>query len=166
MSHESAAAAQIKSTKEFFDRSTRCFTEENSSFTPVEGTWTVAQQVFHTAQTLDWFTEGVFRPEGFDMDFEKQMGETAQVTSLQAARERLDAAFDRALEAFGRLSPEEMAKPLPPNPIMGEVPLAAVLGALVDHTAHHRGALTVYARLLGKVPAMPYMEMEEAPANA
>lgn len=24
------------------------------------------------------------------------------------------------------------------------------------HTAHHRGALTVYARALGKTPAMPY----------
>ncbi len=28
-----------------------------------------------------------------------------------------------------------------------------------SHTAHHRGALAVYARLLGKVPAMPYMDM-------
>jgi uncharacterized damage-inducible protein DinB len=26
----------------------------------------------------------------------------------------------------------------------------------VEHTAHHRGALTVYSRLLGKVPPMPY----------
>ena len=25
------------------------------------------------------------------------------------------------------------------------------------HTAHHRGALTVYSRMLGKVPPMPYM---------
>jgi hypothetical protein len=28
-----------------------------------------------------------------------------------------------------------------------------------DHTAHHRGALTVYSRLLGKVPKMPYADM-------
>lgn len=161
------AAAELKSTKEFFDRSTRCLTEEDSSFTPVEGTWTVAQQVFHAAQTVDWFTEGVFRQEGFDMDFEKQMAQTAQVTSLKAARAALDAAFERAMEAFGRLSDEELlTRKLPPNPIMGEVPLAAVISALVDHTAHHRGALTVYARLRGKVPAMPYMEMEETPVNA
>ena len=26
----------------------------------------------------------------------------------------------------------------------------------VAHTAHHRGALTVYSRQLGKVPPMPY----------
>jgi hypothetical protein len=27
---------------------------------------------------------------------------------------------------------------------------------MVEHTAHHRGALTAYSRLLGKVPPMPY----------
>jgi len=31
-----------------------------------------------------------------------------------------------------------------------------VINAIVDHTAHHRGALSVYARLPGKVPMMPY----------
>ncbi len=165
MSHNSATA-ELKSTQEFFDRSTRCLTEEDSSFAPVEGTWTVAQQVAHAAQTVDWFTEGAFRPEGFDMDFEKAAGDVAKVTSLQAARDWMEAAFGRAAEAFGRLSQEELNRKLPPNPIMGEVPLLAVISAIVDHTAHHRGALTVYARLRGKVPAMPYMEMEEAPVTA
>ena len=32
---------------------------------------TVAQQVAHAAQTIDWFIEGASRPEGFDLDFEK-----------------------------------------------------------------------------------------------
>ncbi|MCF8432232.1 MAG: DinB family protein [Melioribacteraceae bacterium] len=35
----------------------------------------------------------------------------------------------------------------------------AVVGAIADHSAHHRGALAVYARLAGKVPKMPYGEM-------
>jgi len=38
-------------------------------------------------------------------------------------------------------------------------PRLVVIGAISDHTAHHRGALTVYARLLGKEPKMPYMDM-------
>ena len=33
---------------------------------------------------------------------------------------------------------------------------AAVINGITDHSAHHRGALAVYARLLGKEPAMPY----------
>jgi uncharacterized damage-inducible protein DinB len=43
---------------------------------------------------------------------------------------------------------------------MGGLPRYAIVSALTDHTAHHRGALTVYARLLGLVPPMPYMDME------
>ena len=31
-----------------------------------------------------------------------------------------------------------------------------IVAAMADHTSHHRGALTVYARLRGKTPAMPY----------
>jgi uncharacterized damage-inducible protein DinB len=41
---------------------------------------------------------------------------------------------------------------------MGGVPRWSVVSAISDHTAHHRGALTVYSRLLGKVPVMPYAE--------
>ena len=41
---------------------------------------------------------------------------------------------------------------------MGGVPRAAILSGITDHTAHHRGALTVYARLLGKTPPMPYAD--------
>jgi len=39
---------------------------------------------------------------------------------------------------------------------MGGEPRAAVVGAIVDHMAHHRGALSVYARLLGYAPPIPY----------
>lgn len=157
--------AELKSTKEFFDRSTRCLTEEDSAFAPTEGTWTVAQHVAHVAQTVDWFAEGVFRPEGFDMDFEKLTQDILKVRSLQAARDWLDAAFARAADKVGAQSAEALAQPLPPNPILGEIPRWLFFSAIIDHTAHHRGALTIYARLLGRVPAMPYMP-EEAPVTA
>jgi uncharacterized damage-inducible protein DinB len=52
-----------------------------------------------------------------------------------------------------------MMVPLPPGPVMGGMPRMAIVGAIQDHTAHHRGALTVYSRLCGHTPAMPYMEM-------
>ena len=34
----------------------------------------------------------------------------------------------------------------------------AIISTITDHTAHHRGALTVYARVSGLVPPMPYMD--------
>lgn len=157
-------ATELRSTKEYFDRSTRCLTDADESFAPVEGTWTVAQQVAHVAQTVDWFIEGAFRPEGFDTDWEKLGAEVARVQSLSAARAWVDAAFGRAIEVIGARTPEELAQPLPADGILGGAPRFAIVSAIGDHTAHHRGALTVYARLRSRVPAMPYMEME-APAE-
>ena len=56
------------------------------------------------------------------------------------------------------LSDSELLAPID-GPIMKGAPKMNIIGAIVDHTAHHRGALSVYARLLGKTPQMPYSEM-------
>ncbi len=117
---------------------------------------TVAQQVAHTAQTLDWFIQGVSRPEGFDLNFEKHAREIEQVVSLATARKMLADSFADAVQFLQSKSADELAAPLPPGPIMAGQPISNVVWAMVEHTAHHRGALTVYSRLLGKVPAMPY----------
>jgi uncharacterized damage-inducible protein DinB len=117
---------------------------------------TVARQVAHTAQTLDWFIEGASRPEGFDLDFEKHAKALEGVTSLAVARQMLDAAYARAIHFLRSRSPEDLAVPLSPGPVMGGQPISDIVWAMVEHTAHHRGALTVYSRQLGKVPLMPY----------
>jgi uncharacterized damage-inducible protein DinB len=149
---------ELKSTKEFFDRSTRPLTEEDSTFAPTPGMRSASQQVAHAAQTIDWFVEGAFRPEGFDLDFEAMETEVNKIQSLKQARDWLDRAFDRCIQTIGSKSIEELTAPLPEGPIMGGAPRLAIVGAIVDHTAHHRGALTVYSRLRDKVPPMPYME--------
>jgi uncharacterized damage-inducible protein DinB len=150
---------ELAATREFFNRSTRNLTEELSGYAPAAGLMTTAQQVAHVAQTVDWFLEGAFRPEGFNMDFEGMGKEINAVTSLAAAREWFERAIASASSALGAKTDAELTAPLPPGPIMGGMPKMAIVGALVDHTAHHRGALTVYARLNGIVPPMPYMEM-------
>lgn len=146
---------ELKSTHAFFIRSTQCLTEADSEFAPVPGTWSVAQQVAHAAQTVEWFVEGAFRPEGFDTDWDKLLAAVAAVRSLSEARAWLDRAFAHATEFIASRPAAELAEPLPPG-IMGGAPRAAVVSAIADHSAHHRGALTVYSRLLGRVPAMPY----------
>ena len=149
-------AKQLLASKDFFERSTRVLTEADSTFRPQEGMMTVAQQVAHTAQTLDWFIEGVSRGQGFDLDFEKHAKALASVTSLAAARQALETAYGNAITFLRSRSPEELAQPLPPGPVMGGQPISDIVWAMVEHTAHHRGALTVYSRSLGKVPPMPY----------
>jgi uncharacterized damage-inducible protein DinB len=120
---------------------------------------TVAQQVAHTAQTLDWFIQGASRSQGFDLDFEKHAKELEAVTSFAAARRLLQAAFEKAVQFLRSKSPEDLAQSLPAGPVMGGQPISDIVWAMVEHTAHHRGALTVYSRHLGKVPMMPYGEM-------
>ncbi len=142
--------------KDFFDRSTRVLEESDSNFTPKEGMFTAAEQVAHTAQTIDWFFSGAFAPGGFNMNFEQLEKDLRAVKSLREARAWLDRAFAQAKAAIESHSEAEWEQPLPPGPIMGGQPRSEIIPALVDHTAHHRGALTVYSRLLGKVPPMPY----------
>ncbi|MHC4973888.1 MAG: DinB family protein [Planctomycetota bacterium] len=146
----------LRQVKACFDRSTACLDEEDSTFAPVGGTFTVAQHVAHVAQTIDWFLEGAFRPEGFDLDFAAHQAEIGKVTSLNAAREWLDRSTARAIDIFSSKAPDEMAAPIAAGPIMGGAPRSAILSSIADHTAHHRGALTVCARLRGKQPALPY----------
>jgi uncharacterized damage-inducible protein DinB len=149
-------ANQLVASQDFFERSTRVLDEADSGFRPREGMMTVAQQVAHTAQTLDWFIEGAFRPEGYDLDFAKHAQALEAVTSLAAARQMLKAAYANAIQVLRSRSAEDLARPLPPGPIMGGQPISDIVWAMVEHTAHHRGALTVYSRELGKVPPMPY----------
>ena len=149
-------ASQLLASKDFFDRSTRVLEEADSQFRPTENMMTVAQQVAHTAQTFDWFVEGAARPEGFDLDFDKHAAALEGVTSLAAARQLLDTSISKAIEFLRSLSQEELASPLPEGPVMGGQPKSEIVWAMVEHTAHHRGALTVYSRMLGKVPVMPY----------
>ena len=160
--------AELNANIEWFDRSTRSLTEEDSGFTPAEGVFTTAQQVAHVAQTIDWFVEGAFQPSGFDMNFPAHDAKVRVVTSLVDARAWVGRAVEAARQAIAANSDEEWGQPMPPGPVMGGAPRMAIFGAITDHTAHHRGALTVYARLLGKVPPMPYMDppKEEAPTQA
>lgn len=154
--NKSGYLSAIKSMHEFFNNSTRCLSEQDSGFYPVSGTYTVAQQVAHVAHVIDWFIEGAFRPEGFALDFEEQDKRIRAVKSLEAARDWFGKSVANAVEAINSRSEGEWSEPLPAGPVMGGQPRSVIIGGICDHSAHHRGALTVYARLLGKVPSMPY----------
>jgi uncharacterized damage-inducible protein DinB len=151
-----ALTGQLLASQDFFARSTRELEEADSGFRPQEGMMTAAQQVAHVAQTIEWFVQGASRPEGFDLDFERHARELEAVSSLDAARKALGEAYANAIAFLEARTDAQLLAPLPEGPVMGGQPVSGVFWGIVDHTAHHRGALTVYARLLGKVPPMPY----------
>lgn len=146
----------LENQRGYFLKTIACLDEADAAFTPAEGMLSVVRQVAHAANIVDWFVEGAFRAEGLSEDWEAQARKEATVGTLLEAQGWFNAAYDRALEAVRSHSWEEWQEPIAPG-IMGGAPRAAIFSGMADHTAHHRGSLAVYARLLGKTPEMPYM---------
>jgi len=88
--------------------------------------------------------------------YDVHIAQAKAVTSLDAARALLEHAFESAIATLGTITDAELDEPIPNDIVMGGAPKRAVISGIVDHTAHHRGSLAVYARLRGKVPHMPY----------
>ncbi len=155
MSATEGLVQELESTRRFFRTTLSVFGPEDAGFAPHPEMYTVAGHVAHTADSVDWFVEGAFG-EGWDMDFDGLIARARAVTSLEEATAWLDRAFENAIRVVGGASEEELFAPIPDPRIMEGAPRAAIVSGITDHTAHHRGSLAVYARLLGKVPPMPY----------
>lgn len=140
----------------FFNKALEAFDEGDSAFAPQPGMYTVAQQVAHSAHVIDWFSEGAFSASGMAEDWEDQDRKVRAVTSLKAASQWHNEAVRRLLEKLDSTSEAEWMQPMAGN-IMGGAPRASIFEGILDHAAHHRGSLAVYARCAGKTPVMPYM---------
>lgn len=152
----------VKEARDHFERSTRVLKEEHSNHMPAPGMFTVANQVTHVAFSIDWFVDGIATPAGFNMDFEEHDRQARATNSLAAARKKLDKAFARVIELIETKPQSWWDGLIPEGPIMPGAPRSTALIGVIEHTAHHRGALTVYSRTLGLVPIMPYMEPQPA----
>jgi uncharacterized damage-inducible protein DinB len=149
-------ADALAKQQEFFVRGTACFRPQDAGYAPQPGLFTVAGQIAHAAMTVDWFIAGAFSPAGFDMDFPAHERAARAVIALDDAFARFKTGYDAAVARFAAASMAELQAPIAAGPIMGGAPRLAIVGALGDHTAHHRGCLAVYARMLGLAPPMPY----------
>ena len=145
----------IQRTKKFFDNATKIFDEKDAAFAPKPGLFSTAQHIAHAAQAIDWFVDGAFSPDGMSHDFENMEKQVRAIQTLKESRDWMDRAVARAISVLEKKSMEEMMQPIA-GQIMAGAPRIAMCEAIADHTAHHRGALAVYARLLDKVPPMPY----------
>lgn len=147
--------SQLRASLKYFQATASTFSEEDSGFAPQSELYTVAGHVAHAADSVDWFVEGAFG-EGWNMDFEGMIAAVKAVTSLDEANAWLVRAYESAIAAVESASEEELRASIPDKRIMGGAPRYTIVNGISDHSAHHRGALTVYARLLGKAPKMPY----------
>lgn len=155
MSAAAPLVAQLQTSLKYMKTTVSAFDEGDSGFAPQPELYTVAGHIAHAADSVDWFVEGAFG-DGWNMNFEGLIAAARGVTSLDDANAWLERAYAAAIAAIEAAPDEVLLAPIPDERIMRGAPRAAIVGAIVDHTAHHRGALTVYARLLGKVSPMPY----------
>lgn len=155
MSQAAGLVAQLKTSHDFFRKTVSVFEEEDAGFAPQPELYTVAGHIAHAADSVEWFVEGAFG-KGWNMDFEGLIAAARAVETLEEANAWLDRAFETAIATFESASDEDLAATIADERIMRGASRSAIVGPIVDHTAHHRGALTVYARLLGKVSPMPY----------
>lgn len=153
---ENPFAENLTKQRAYFLRTVSCFRSEHAAFTPAPGMFSVAAQIAHAAITVEWFLEGAFRPQGFDLDFTAHETAARNVVHLDVAIKLFSDNYSLAITAIERLSMDELHIPIPPGPIMGGAPRLAIISAMADHTAHHRGSLATYGRLLGLTPSMPY----------
>jgi len=146
---------ELESTQKFFNTTVSIFEPDDAGFAPYPELYTVAGHIAHAADSIDWFIEGAFG-DGWEMDFEGLIAKAREITSLQEATEWLDRSFVNARAVVGEASDEVLFALIPDTQIMEGAPRLAVVSGIVDHTAHHRGSLAVYARLIGKQAPTPY----------
>lgn len=149
--------AILANSQAYFERTISVLTEEHASLKPNDGAFTPPAMIAHVAITVDWFMDGALKgDDGFSMDFEAHDREAKLITSMEAARSMLKDAYESARARTKKASAEQWMSPLPLGPIMGGLPRRTVISGIQEHTAHHRGALSVYARLAGLTAPMPY----------
>ena len=148
---------ELTGTEKFFLTTIAPLVAGDGDFRPHDDLYTVTGHLHHVASTITWFIDGAFRrADGFAMDFENHIAESHTATDFDACRRLVINAFAEARQVIDQQSEEALTAPLPDGPIMGGAPRYDVIYGIADHTAHHRGALAVYIRLLNKVPPMPY----------
>ncbi len=158
MSMKEGYKASLQMDEKHFFQSISSLTEDDSNFKPTDEMFTAAAQIAHVGHTIDWFFDAAFHGKPWDMNFEAAEQHIKSFTSIEKAKAEVRAAFARAYATMDSISESDLMDTFPPDdPILPNLPKLVVIGAITDHSAHHRGALTVYARLRGKVPPMPYM---------
>ncbi len=155
MTEREILRGQVEASLQRFNKTASVFEEEHAEFRPRPGLFCVREQVAHAADSVDWFARGAFG-DGWDMDFAAHEAKVRGTASLGQARDWMQRAHQDFLDQLDQLTSEQLESPVPNDKILGNRPRWTVVEAVSDHTAHHRGALAVYARLLGLQPPMPY----------
>ena len=155
MTYRQTLATRLRTSLKYFQGTASGFDEADSEFAPDPEMFTVAGQVAHVADTVDWFVAGAFG-KGWDLDFAAMEARIKSVRSLAEANAWMERAFEAAIRTVESATDEDLRTPIPDERMMKGMPRGGIVNGIVDHTAHHRGSLAVYLRVMGRTPQMPY----------
>lgn len=115
--HKEELIRELKLSKEYLDRSSKCLEETDADYSPVGGVFTARRQIAHIAATVDWFLEGAFG-SAFNMDFDSHTAVLDRAKSLDEARQWVARSYAEAIETLESKTAEELNQPLPEGPVV------------------------------------------------
>ena len=136
--------------------------EDKKDFRPDANARTAFSLASHIANSDVWFLNGIANGE-FVREGQKEFGSVAEIVAYY------DREFPALLAKVKALPPDKLAKVIPAFGVFN-LPAAAYLGFLNNHSIHHRGQLAAYLRPMGsKVPSIyggSFDEPMQMPASA
>lgn len=130
--------------------------DEDLSWRPQPGQYSLGQQLLHIAQAEDMYAQGLFEGRwNYDLvRFPPTLPDLPELKSF-FARVR---AF--TTERISGVRPEDLSRivEIPGSPLKHT--LRSWLWFLVEHEMHHKAQVSVYLRLMGRVPPFYAMPLE------
>ena len=121
--------------------------ESKKSYRPEEHARTAHELAAHLASSDVWFLNGIIKGE-FVPEPDKKFNTIAEIVAYY------DKEFAASLAKVKALPAEKLAQPIPAFG-MFNLPAAAYLGFVNNHSIHHRAQLATYLRPMGsKVPSI------------
>ncbi len=121
------------------------FNQEDLTFSPFKGSWSVGQIMLHIADCEDNWLHGVVRQEVKPWIFY----DLADYPSLGAIREMLERAHNRTIAFMDSLEEDDLDKVYEISE--GETyTLRWIIWHVLEHEIHHRGELSLALGLLGR----------------
>lgn len=130
----------------------RIFDDADMTLRPASGSMSTAEQVNQIISS-DNFLKVLAEGESVDRKaFERSFSINTVRDAIMALRQMV-VEVTTALELCPQETWDEVVEPFGPEYKMSRGQLAYLM---LDHESHHRGQLTVYARVAGKVPPLIY----------
>ncbi|MCP4727525.1 MAG: DinB family protein [bacterium] len=148
----------ITKERKFLNNILKDLKPEHGDFKPADEMLTASQQIKHIALTGKWFYSKALGT-GFEFaSFDAYLEEMQKPLTLQEALDLLNETYEESVRAFGNMTEKEFDEIVKDDPMLGTFKKSDMIFYNNEHTAHHRGALSVYLRLLGITPTMIYAE--------